>query len=268
MIEKPVVPVGPFAGKPSRSEDAKVLDEGPAHVTRSSRAFSDIGRSFAEMFHWGVVLRLLLGLLLAVAFASAIAWHPRRATRLDPLSDLEERKTLILLGLVGAVVAALVTAREGPGANEMTGYLAFVIFGIGALMRFRTALENPKLTGKAILVVVIGIASGLTEWALALWITIAAFLLIWFLDSHLACRVRISLGGRREANLEEGATTARLVLVENRCRVKGSSIDPQRRRIVLLAHMPAQLDPLLLEVALRSALAAQGDTPEVEVKVA
>ena len=66
---------------------------------------------------------------------------------MDPLSDLEERKALILLGVVGAVVAEL---------SKSSQTLAFVIFGIGALLRFRTVLDNPKLTGKAIMVVVVG----------------------------------------------------------------------------------------------------------------
>jgi len=35
------------------------------------------------------------------------AWHPRRSSLANPLADLEERKTLILLGMVGAIVAEL-----------------------------------------------------------------------------------------------------------------------------------------------------------------
>ena len=42
--------------------------------------------------------------------------------------------------MVGAVVAEL------SGTSQT---LAFVIFGIGALLRFRTVLDNPKLTVKA-----------------------------------------------------------------------------------------------------------------------
>jgi hypothetical protein len=71
--------------------------------------------------------------------ARIIAWHPRRSSLMDPLSDLEERKTLILLGVVGAVVA------EVPGSSQT---LAFAIFGIGALLRFRTVLDNPNSPGK------------------------------------------------------------------------------------------------------------------------
>lgn len=53
--------------------------------------------SFDQFTHWWFILRLVLGLLLSVALSALTAMHPRRSTRLDPLSDLEERKTLILL---------------------------------------------------------------------------------------------------------------------------------------------------------------------------
>jgi len=61
----------------------------------------------------------------------------------DPLSDFEERRHSIL-GVVGAVVAEL---SEQPNAR-------LCHLGIGALLRFRTLLDNPKLYRKAIMVVV------------------------------------------------------------------------------------------------------------------
>ena len=93
--------------------------------------------------------------------------HGTRVARhfADPLADLEERKALILLGVVGAVVAEL------SGTSQT---LAFVIFGIGALLRFRTVLDNPKLTGKAIMVVVVGLACGMGSWAMAVFVTALA----------------------------------------------------------------------------------------------
>src|SRR5437762_14117585 len=106
-----------------------------------------IQHSVEQFGHPEFILRLLLSLSLAVGCAWAIAWHPRRASLADPLADLEERKALILLGVVGAVVAEL------SGTSQT---LAVVIFGIGALFRFRTVLDNPKVTGNAIMVVVVG----------------------------------------------------------------------------------------------------------------
>ena len=100
-----------------------------------------IQNSIQQFGHPEFILRLFLSLSLAVGCAWAIAWHPRRSSLMNPLSDFEERRALILLGMVGAVVAEL------SGTSQT---LAFVIFGIGALLRFRTLLDNPKLTGKAI----------------------------------------------------------------------------------------------------------------------
>src|SRR5436190_23131681 len=118
-------------------------------IDPKGNSWVSIQKSVEQFAHPTFILRLFLSLTLAVGCAFAIAWHPRRASLRDPLRDFEERKALILLGVVGAVVAEL------SGTSQT---LAFVIFGIGALLRFRTLLDNPKLTGKAIMVVVVGLA--------------------------------------------------------------------------------------------------------------
>src|SRR5262249_26826066 len=79
-----------------------------------------IQHSLEQFRHPEFVLRLFLSLALAVACAWVVAWHPR-STRVESLSNLEERKTLVLLGMVGAVVAEL---------SGVSTTLAFVIFGI------------------------------------------------------------------------------------------------------------------------------------------
>jgi hypothetical protein len=133
--------------------------------------------SLEQFLHPEYILRLFLSLALACALSWIVAWHPR-STRLASLSDLEERKTVVLLGMVGAVVAEL------SGTSQT---LAFVIFGIGALLRFRTVLDNPKLTGKAITVVIIGLACGMGSWAMAIFVTIFSWVLIFWLESRVAC---------------------------------------------------------------------------------
>ena len=131
-------------------------------IDPKGNSWLSIEKSVEQFAHPSFILRLFLSLSLAVGCAFAIAWHPRRATLRDPLRDFEERKALILLGVVGAVVAEL------SGTSQT---LAFVIFGIGALLRFRTVLDNPKLTGKAIMVVVVGLACGMGSWAMAVFVT-------------------------------------------------------------------------------------------------
>src|SRR6201987_1945777 len=162
-------------------------------IDPKGNSWVSIQKSVEQFAHPSFILRLFLSLTLAVGCAFAIAWHPRRASLRDPLADFEERKALVLLGVVGAVVAEL------SGTSQT---LAFVIFGIGALLRFRTVLDNPKLTVKAIIVVIVGLACGMGSWVMAVFVTIFSWILIFLLESRLACRIRIRLDDD-EADLEQ-----------------------------------------------------------------
>src|SRR5436190_13149192 len=153
-------------------------------IDPKGNSWESIQQSIQQFGHPEFILRLFLSLSLAVGCAWAIAWHPRRSSLMNPLSDFEERKALILLGMVGAVVAEL------SGTSQT---LAFVIFGIGALLRFRTLLDNPKLTGKAITVVVVVLACGMGSWAMAVLVTAFTWLLVFWLDARASRRMRIRL---------------------------------------------------------------------------
>jgi hypothetical protein len=177
-----VLPLAAFGANPA--EELAKTGATNSGMDPKGNSWVSIQQSVEQFGHPEFILRLFLSLSLAVGCAYAIAWHPRRASLADPLADLEERKALILLGVVGAVVAEL------SGTSQT---LAFVIFGIGALLRFRTLLDNPKLTGKAIMVVVVGLACGMGSWAMAVFVTGFSWILVYWLDSHSSCRVRIRL---------------------------------------------------------------------------
>jgi len=202
-----------------------------------------IQQSIQQFGHPEFILRLFLSLSLAVGCAYAIAWHPRRASLADPLADLEERKALILLGVVGAVVAEL------SGTSQT---LAFVIFGIGALLRFRTVLDNPKLTGKAIMVVIVGLACGMGSWAMAVFVTIFSWLLVYWLDSHSSCRVRIRLDDQEDPKPIFGMVQS--LLVSHKCRLQSSALYEDKGQMVFLLYIPTGVDPRQLEAEVRSRL--------------
>src|SRR6266513_1344082 len=202
-----------------------------------------IQQSIEQFGHPEFILRLFLSLSLAVACAWAIAWHPRRSSLMNPLSDFEERKALILLGMVGAVVAEL------SGTSQT---LAFVIFGIGALLRFRTLLDNPKLTGKAIMVVVVGLACGMGSWAMAVFVTAFSWLLMFWLDSHSSCEVRIRLNNRADA--KPVFDTVQSLLLSHKCRLQSSSLYEDKGRMVFLLYIPTGVDPRKLEDEVRTRL--------------
>src|SRR6266576_5971380 len=202
-----------------------------------------IQQSIEQFGHPEFILRLFLSLSLAVGCAYAIAWHPRRASLADPLADLEERKALILLGVVGAVVAEL------SGTSQT---LAFVIFGIGELLRFRTVLDNPKLTGKAIMVVVVGLACGMGSWAMAVFVTAFSWLLMFWLDSHSSCEVRIRLDQTEDPRPVFDAVQS--LLLSHKCKLQSSSLYEDKGRMVFLLYLPNGVDPTRLEHEVRSKL--------------
>ena len=212
-------------------------------IDPKGNSWLSIEQSLEQFAHPSFILRLFLSLTLAVGCAFAIAWHPRRASLRDPLRDFEERKALILLGVVGAVVAEL------SGTSQT---LAFVIFGIGALLRFRTLLENPKLTGKAIMVVVVGLACGMGSWAMAVFVTAFSWLLMFWLDSHSSCEVRIRLGDTEDPRPVFDAVQS--LLISHKCRLQSSSLYEDKGRMVFLLYIPNGVDPTRLEHEVRSKL--------------
>jgi len=212
-------------------------------IDPKGNSWVSIQHSVEQFGHPEFILRLFLSLSLAVGCAYAIAWHPRRASLADPLADLEERKALILLGVVGAVVAEL------SGTSQT---LAFVIFGIGALLRFRTLLDNPKLTGKAIMVVVVGLACGMGSWAMAVFVTAFTWVLVYWLDSHSSCRVRIRLDDGEDPKPVFG--TVQSLLVSHKCRLQSSALYEDKGQMVFLLYIPSGVDPMQLETEVRASL--------------
>jgi hypothetical protein len=212
-------------------------------IDPKGNSWVSIQQSVEQFGHPEFILRLFLSLSLAVGCAYAIAWHPRRPSLADPLADLEERKALILLGVVGAVVAEL------SGTSQT---LAFVIFGIGALLRFRTLLDNPKLTGKAIMVVVVGLACGMGSWAMAVFVTGFSWILVYWLDSHSSCRVRIRLDDGEDPKPVFG--TVQSLLVSHKCRLQSSALYEDKGQMVFLLYIPSGVDPMQLEAEVRSSL--------------
>ena len=224
-------------------------------IDPKGNSWTSIEQSLEQFAHPSFILRLFLSLTLALGCAFAIAWHPRRASLRDPLADFEERKALILLGVVGAVVAEL------SGTSQT---LAFVIFGIGALLRFRTLLDNPKLTGKAITVVVVGLACGMGSWAMAVFVTIFSWLLIFWLDSHASCRIRIRLNDNADPQPIFG--TMQSLLVSHHCRLKSSALYEDKGQMVFVMYIPTGVDPRRLESEIRGKL-KKSDGAKVDVVV-
>jgi len=100
--EKPEASSEPQMSQPNILSKAMLRGSITGGTDPHGDSLLSIQNSLQQFAHPEFMLRLFLSLTLAVGCAWAVAWHPRRATLVDPLSDFEERKTLIILGVVGS----------------------------------------------------------------------------------------------------------------------------------------------------------------------
>jgi hypothetical protein len=119
-------------------------------------------------------------------------------------------------------------------------------------LRFRTLLDNPKLTGKAIMVVVVGLACGMGSWAMAVFVTGFSWLLMFWLDSHSSCEVRIRLDQTEDPRPVFDAVQS--LLISHKCKLQSSSLYEDKGRMVFLLYLPNGVDPTHLEHEVRSKL--------------
>jgi len=252
---EPMAGAGASAGKGEAAGGSASAGGGTSAGGGGSGSLMNLQKSLNHFTNPWYALSLLSGLALAASCASAMAWHPRRSVKSDPVEDLEQRKTLILLGIVGAIVSELV--RVNPA-------MALVIFGIGGLIRFRTVLDNPKLTGKAILVVVVGLACGLGEFAMAVFITAFAWMLVFWLDSSVGCRIKLKMTASH--NPKDVMLALLDLMRRNKVRITAANTYEHKRQIVVLGKMPTQLDPIQFGATLRQRL-PRGDDLDIDLKM-
>lgn len=188
---------------------------------------------------------LFLGFIFAIGLSAVIAWHPRSLSAANADRLLGGQRVLLLLGLIGATVAEIVMAQPA---------MALVIFGIGGLIRFRTNLRDEELNFKAILVVIIGLACGMSELALAVFVTIIGWLLIWFIDKSQAYRVRISPSAKEIHDVLEAECESILGrIVDSKLKLVNSAFD-EKRRLVIIVSAPVHFDENLINSLIRDSL--------------
>lgn len=145
-----------------------------------------------QYLHYGLVL------LLATATGALLAYHPVYRRRGVTLETLELRKTMIVYSVVGALVALVCAAAPS---------MAFVIFGIGGLMRFRTDTGTSKATGHTIVATLIGLCWGLGLMLAATLATVFVWLLTYALEASGI--VQLNVGGVAIADMPRAAEAYR-----------------------------------------------------------
>jgi hypothetical protein len=125
-----------------------------------------------------------LVLLAATASGVVLAYHPVYRGRPLTLDILEQRKTIIIYSSVGALIAIICTVAPS---------MAFVIFGIGGLMRFRTNTGDSAVTGQTIMGTLIGLCWGLGLQLVAVLATLYFALMIYVLEAAPITKVTIGI---------------------------------------------------------------------------
>lgn len=125
----------------------------------------DEWRNTAELFAF------LADAAVTLALAALIAHHPVRKRAPVTLASAAMPRLFYLYALVGMAVGFLVVHH---------GYvIGFVVFGIGALLRFRSTLDDPVDTVEMILVTALGLCVGMDLPIMAILIGCIAWAVIF-----------------------------------------------------------------------------------------
>ena len=129
------------------------------------------------------LLTALGNLTLAAILGAAIGFHPRRIRTSDTLAEIEAPKVSIVYSVIGSLIGILVV--------EYGLIVGFVLFGIGGLARFRSAMGSAQITGQVIFATLIGLTCGLDLPHVAVLATAFDFLLTFLLEARVTYRVDV-----------------------------------------------------------------------------
>lgn len=202
------------------------------------------GWEWFEDRNWKELLPLVAIVGGALVCGILLSYHPSHRGRQAGLEEMDQPKIIITYTMVGALVGIVVSA-----VPEM----AFAIFGIGGLMRFRTELSAPRETGRVILATVIGIFCGLEFWVVVIFATVIAWLLILVLDVRVGYRMMVR--GLEPGAVGEAAQAYRTILEGRDIVVTQEKRNVNKKQVSFVFKAGRDFDKEKLEEACRSTVA-------------
>jgi hypothetical protein len=133
------------AAPPASAQRQPELDIAETVDVAPARGWETLLEGWSDFGDGWLLLDMIIVLLIALLLGAVIGYHPATRRRMSSLEQFEQPKTVLMYSMVAAVVALLVKVQPA---------MAFVIFGIGGLLRFRTLVGEAKDTGRVILVTV------------------------------------------------------------------------------------------------------------------
>lgn len=174
--------------------------------------------------HYDLLANTLLALTLAAVLGAVIGYHPRRLAAADTLEEIEAPKAYVTYAVIGAFIGIMVL--------KFGLVVGFVVFGIGGLIRFRTVMQSASMTGYAIFVTLIGLASGLSLPHIAVLATAFGFVLIFILDARITYSIAVK--GLAATRVVESAAAYRRSLEDHGCRIVSEKRDLIKQRVAFM----------------------------------
>jgi hypothetical protein len=212
---------------------AKAMPKGA--VPPNPGGLQNLLEGLEEFLSWDW-LYVFTSLFVAAALSAVLAYHPKTHGKALTLEEVDQPKIFLMYSLVGALIGQIC---------ESSQYMAYVIFGLGGLYRFRTDVGPARDTGRLILATLIGVLCGLMKFVPAVVATGFGWVLIYFLESRVTHRLMIK--GVEAAVLQQAADAYREVLVDNHITILSEKKNVVKKQIAFVFKAPGEFDPDQLE---------------------
>lgn len=180
---------------------AQVLDPGGSLIPGGVLAVENSGwRAWKDVEE---VVAFAVDAAITLILAAAIANHPVRRRDPPTLQSVMLPRLFYIYALIGMAVGFLVVNH---GA-----VIGFVVFGIGALLRFRSNMDDPLDTVEMILVTVLGLCVGMNLPVMGILIGVVAWLVILLVGrkSHFLLTIKADEDAQVDAALEAAAAAVK-----------------------------------------------------------
>jgi hypothetical protein len=167
-------------------------------------------------------------LVLATILGALIGYHPATKRTIDKLHEADMPHVYVMYAVIGAVI--------GVAVREFGTVVGVVVFGIGGLIRFRSATDSTRDTVRLIIVTLAGLIAGLGLLHFAVMITLFAFVLIHFFDTSPPFRIRIE--GLPKGRTLDCACAYRELLKAHGCSIISEHRSAERERIEFVFRLP------------------------------
>lgn len=185
------------------------------------------GAGLAGFTDMDFMLKTFFNMTLAAVLGALIGFHPRSVQTADTLEEVEAPKVYIMYAAIGALIGIMVV--------KYGLVIGFVLFGIGGLIRFRTVMRSANLTGKVILVTLVGLSCGLDLPHVAVMATLFGWVLIYILEWRIT--YQIDVRALPKDRLIESVAAYRQTLKDIDCTIIGERKRPSRGRVSFIIRL-------------------------------